>query len=397
VRARIPLLVAGGVLTVGAGLAASLYVAFTPSATRGLNYRDIDAEYLDRTLVVVAASRTSTTELPMKGATLFVDGSSGEVDRIDNDGLDVVKLALDGERVGFADENHDYLLGTSEPVRDREKVVASGYGSFWVGDTLVTAFNGGFGEKQYDLGVSESGATTSLRHEAGYVEALAACDDGLWMIRNPHFESLDHSASAVIDRLSPKGAPSWTIDATRGSLGFTRAACDGTRLVALGTTEIGDQETDLIADINVATGESTLVPVKGIEPDENPAEAYSFWAPGLTGDGFYVVSAPGDGVTEGPHELLRIDPVTGNATHLVEIDDEADIGMRLRIQGDHLYVLDVTRDTDSRLRAYRLSDGKLMGTKTFAPLDAALNGAFTSSDSNLFVWDFAVTTPVEQW
>jgi len=389
-------LLGGGVLAIGGALAAGV-MAFTPSATRGLTYRDVDADYLDRTLLVVAASRLDTSALQMKGATLFVGGASGEVDRIDNDGLDDVALAFDGERVGFADENHDYLLGTKDPVRDREEVVASAYGSFWVDDTLVTAFNGGFGDEHYDLGVSESGATTSFRYEAGYVEALATCDDGLWVIRNPNFESVGHSASVVIDRLAPGGGRSWTLKTDRGHLGFREAACSGSRLVAVGSTEVGDDSTDLIAEIDVRTGRSTLVPVKGIEPEQNPSDGYYFKAASMTADGFHVVIEPADGVTEGPHELLRIDPATGEATRLAAIEDEAELDMEVRVQGDHLYVLDVNHDTDSRLRAYRLSDGELVGTRTFEPLDAKLSGVLTSYDSQLFVEDFAVTTPVERW
>jgi len=395
VRLRIPLLVAGGVLAAGVGLAMTV-VALSPSATRRLSYQDIDAEYLDRTLVVVSASRSSNTPFDMKGATLFVDRASGDVERIDNDGLDNSALAFDGEQVGFADEAHDYRLGASEPVRKREKVSAPSYGSFWVGDTLVTAFNGGFGEEHYELGVSESGESTSFRYEAGYVEALTRCDDGVWMVRNPDFESVDRSASLVVDRLSPSGGRAWDIEADSGWLQFLNAACQGHRLVAVGTVSTGDDSTDVVADIDLVTGASNLVALKSVSSPGSSVESFDYSAAALGDDGLHVVSRPSDGSDE-PFELLRIDPATGHAVHIAVIEDETDVEMKVRIQGDHLYVLDVTRDTDSRLRAFRLSDGKLMGTRLFEPLDPKLNSTFASFDTKLFVWDFAVTTPVERW
>lgn len=357
----------------------------------------MDGEYLDQTLVVVAASRVGTTPFRMKGATLFVDRDSGKAERINNDGLDGVQLALDDGRLGFVDESHDYLLGTERPVRERKRIDGQPYGTYWLDGTLVTAFNGGFGEEFYELAVSESGESTELRLESGFVESMAQCEDGVWMIRNSDFESVDMSSTLVVDRLAPRSNQTWSVKARRGMLELHDLSCSGKRLVALGSTSIGDHDTGVVADINLTTGESTVLPLKGLKPKQNPAEAYHFWTPALREDGLYVVSSPGDGVTEAPHELLRIDPTTGKVEHIVAIEDEADRGMEVRIQDDHLYVLDVTREIDSRLRAYRLTDGKLVGTRTFDPLDRRLNGRFVDFDTQLIVFDFAVTTPVEDW
>jgi len=394
VRLRIPLLVAGGVLAVGVGLAMTV-VALSPSATRGLSYQDIDAEYLDRTLVVVAASRTLTSVYGMKGATLFVDDGTRKVARIDNDGIDNVTLAVDGPRVGFVDENHDYLLGTKDPIRVRERTWGYPYGSFWLGETLVTAVYGGFGEQQHDWGISASGSTTTVRNERGWVEAVVQCDDGLWVVRNSDLDSED-AKTVVVDRLVPSGGPSWTIATEVGELSLPDAACHGSRFVAFGSATVGDDSTDVVAELDLATGVSTVVPIVGLESAEHPAEAYNFWTPSLSGGELYAVTEPADW-SDGPFELVRIDPATGETTQLAAIEDEAEIDMEVRIQGDHLYVLDVNHDSDSRLRAYRLSDGALVGTRTFAPLDARLSGPFTTFDSRLFVHDFVVTTPVEQW
>jgi len=390
------LLLAGVVLVVGGGIAA-VVVASGPSATRGLNYRDIDAKYLDRTLVVVAAARNSTTSFRMKGATLFVDSASGDVQRIDNDGVSNVALAFDGRRVGFVDESHDYLLGEKNAVHSREWIDGSPYGSFWVDDVLVTALNGGFGEEHYHLEVSESSVlSTTQRTEAGYVESIAQCDDELWMIRNPDFESLDHSPGSVIDRLAPSGGASWKVETDRGDLGFEEAACRGSRLVALGSTEVGDRSTDVIADIDLDTGKSTLVPVTGIQSTGRSVD-YTFWAATLGERGFYVAAEPPHSETTAPAELLRIDPTTGKVTHVGLIERRSDVRSHFRFQDDHLYVLDVTSETDSRLRAYRLSDGKLVGTRAMEPLDSKLNGPFDGFDARLLVWDFAVTTSVDRW
>lgn len=374
-----------------------------PSADRGLAYTDVDAKYLEDTLVVVAASRANTTPFGMEGATLFVR-ASGDIARIDNDGMDSASMAYASDVVGFSDRHHDYLLGSRDPVRARAEVPETQYASFLLDGRLVSLFNGGFGEEAYELVVSETATEPEVRAEAGYVESAAACDDGIWAVLNPDTEGLTERTSRTVRRVSPEGTATWTLNFSPLNIGVRGATCSGSRLVALGDAydDAGERNAYVVVDLDVRTGKSTTNNLTGDldppgEPDGMvPADMVDFEALALTDEGLSAVVVETDG-DDDRRSLVRIDPSTGVVTTVAQVETVPDADTLVRVQDDTLYVLDSTRETKSQLRAYALDDGQLIARVEFDALRPRLNGRFTSFDRTQFVRDFAVTTPAERW
>ena len=208
--------------------------------------------------------------------------------------------------------------------------------------------------------MSESGGSTLLRNEPGYVEASTACEDGVDAFMNPDAKSVTPGTAVKLRRMSPANEREIRIDAapkhiSSGHMEVTDASCAESRVVGLAYA----------ADTNDNSKRMAVAVMKSEDQDR--------------------------------HLLLRVNPDTGETSVVSKIDSNADRSTLLRIQDNTLYVLAVTRDSDSVLRALSLIEGRVMGEREFEALDRRVKGRLASFPNRQVVRDFVVLEPVAKW
>ncbi len=373
-------------------LSLALSSACAPSPSKDLTFNDIDGEFLDSTLIAVGTSRVDTSLMSQRGSMIFVR-QDGSIKSLDHDGMDALVLAYRDGLLAFSDANHDYILGSRFPVRNRAKSSTMQRGIGLHEGSLFSVFNEGFGEAGYEMQVSQSLAdeeTSKLEVRNGWIINVTTCEDGVWALTSPEPFSTSH---ATVERLFPEHELKYEINIKTGELIWDATSCDGTKLTAVGMRGNDVNPADeLVFDVDLSTGNTRITEISGLPEEMSP------WNISVQADEIMALFKDAD--YQARHELWSIDRVTGEASlrEVIAEDFPEEVRDRLyRVDGRYLYQLDVTRDSPSVLRAYDVVTGKVVKERKFDALDPIVNNPKAFDDAQESFKDFVVLTPVDKW
>lgn len=361
-------------------------VACAPTATSDVEYADVDEAFLDKSVVVLATSPVNNV-FTRRGWTLFVD-ESGAVRKIKNGGIFDAKLAYEPGRLGFSDVNHDYILGRDPIVSERGKAEDFVLDNFFIGGDLLTVFT------SYEMALSRTSQPSKVEKISGNVSAVAQCGEDIWAFIDSDFDGEEILPIVEVRRIEPSSDETWILETEDEYVNVTTASCDGNILTAYGETYSDEQEfTNVVMHIDITTGEGAIIPL-GEYPglpnmDLLDAEVDVL---GLRGSTMYVLAW--NWVEGAPvNELVRIDVRTGAISIVSALDIRGNDWEMIRTQGDVFYVLSVQRNKPSVVQAFRLMDGRSLGSFEFDSVSDVVSEPGVLPFPHQEISDFVVLNP----
>ena len=366
--------------------------ACAPTSTRGLDFDDIDKDFLDSTLLVAVSARHVVSIFPMRGSTVFV-GDDNIIRHLDNDGIANIGIASQDGIVAFADENTDYLLGSQKPVRARTKNRTSLTGSAWHEENLVSLLNQGTVDATPEARISNAlnpRKDTTVKPRVGVFGELMTCNDGIWALRQPL--SNVSKERAFLDRIFPLNGPYYEVTIDTGEIYWDTSSCNGNIVTAFGGGQDGDKSEPMLFRVDISTGTTVIRDVSGI-PDSMTA-----WNISVNDNDVTVLLKENN--EQQTHQLWSINPKTGQTALRKTITEKIpdDVSKQLyRVDGPYLYQLSITTDSPSTLRAFDAESGELVKERTFDALWPIINNPRGFDDALESYNDFVVLTPVDEW